>query len=80
MLRLIQTSFLSSKNVYFMSFFKLLTGVLIAIDPRHYFNAVSFIYQVTKANVTLMRKLIINGADKHPGANFVEQKKDGVKK
>ena len=36
--------------------------------------------QVTKANIKLMRKLVINGAENHPGANFVEQRKEGLKK
>ena len=58
----------------------LLSCVLITFDQQNDCKAISFVYQVTKANVALMRKLIINGADKHPGANFVEQKKDGVKK
>ena len=27
-----------------------------------------------------MRKLVINGADTHPGANFVDQKKENIKR
>lgn len=30
--------------------------------------------RVTAANIDLLRKLVINGPDKHPGANFVEQR------
>ena len=36
--------------------------------------------KVTKSNIKLMRKLVINGANNHPGANFVEQRKEGLKK
>lgn len=30
--------------------------------------------QVTKHNVKLMKQLVVNGPDKHPGANFITQK------
>eukprot|EP00795_Rhopilema_esculentum_P008415 gene8415-14396_t len=39
-----------------------------------------FYFNVTKANIALMRKLVINGADTHPGANFVDQKKENIKR
>jgi hypothetical protein len=29
--------------------------------------------KVTKNNISLMKQLVINGADVHPGANFIEQ-------
>ena len=29
--------------------------------------------KVTKNNMALMKQLVINGADVHPGANFIEQ-------
>ncbi len=29
--------------------------------------------KVTKNNLQLMKQLVINGADVHPGANFIEQ-------
>ena len=29
--------------------------------------------RVTKNNIELMKQLVINGADTHPGANFIEQ-------
>jgi hypothetical protein len=29
--------------------------------------------KVTKNNIDLMKQLVINGADTHPGANFIEQ-------
>lgn len=36
--------------------------------------------RVTKANMLLMRKLVINGCDVHPGANFIEQNSNGMRK
>lgn len=35
---------------------------------------------VTTANIEKMRKLILNGADVHPGANFIIEKETGGKK
>ena len=36
--------------------------------------------QVTEANMDLMKKLILNGADKHPGANFIQQRETSIRK
>lgn len=36
--------------------------------------------RVNKANIELMRKLIQNGPDVHPGANFIQHSKSKVKK
>lgn len=33
-----------------------------------------FYLQVNKANIELMRKLVKNGPDVHPGANFIQQR------
>ena len=33
--------------------------------------------KVTKSNIKLMRELVVNGPDKHPGASFVETKATG---
>jgi DNA-directed RNA polymerase III subunit RPC1 len=35
--------------------------------------------KVTKNNIDLMKQLVINGADTHPGANFIEQASHGPK-
>jgi len=48
--------------------------------PIHVAKTLTFPEKVTKANIKLMRKLVINGAENHPGANFVEQRKEGLKK
>ena len=51
------------------------------IIPVHLFHRFGIHFpQVTKANISLMKKLVMNGADTHPGANFVEQRKEGIKK
>ena len=36
--------------------------------------------QVTEANLELMKQLILNGADKHPGANFIQQRQTNIRK
>ncbi|XP_077970587.1 DNA-directed RNA polymerase III subunit RPC1-like [Styela clava] len=36
--------------------------------------------RVTKSNIELMRKLVINGSDKHPGANFLQQRHTNMKR
>ncbi|XP_065063697.1 DNA-directed RNA polymerase III subunit RPC1-like isoform X2 [Rhopilema esculentum] len=48
--------------------------------PVHVAKVLTFPEKVTKANIALMRKLVINGADTHPGANFVDQKKENIKR
>ena len=48
--------------------------------PIHVAKVLTYPEKVHAANIDLMRKLVINGADVHPGANFVEQTmKDGTK-
>eukprot|EP00794_Sanderia_malayensis_P012251 gene12251-13513_t len=48
--------------------------------PIHVAKVLTFPERVTQTNMELMKKLVMNGADNHPGANFVEQTKEGVKK
>lgn len=36
--------------------------------------------KVTEANINLMKQLILNGADKHPGANFIQQRQTNIRK
>ena len=36
--------------------------------------------RVTKANIEFLRKLILNGPDEHPGANFLLQRGTDMKK
>jgi len=45
--------------------------------PIHVAKILTFPQLVTKENIKLMRDLVINGPDKHPGANFVETKSTG---
>ena len=37
-------------------------------------NPSLLLLQVNKANLELMRKLVRNGPDLHPGANFIQQR------
>lgn len=39
--------------------------------PIHIAKILTYPEQVTKHNIEKMRQLVINGPDKHPGANFV---------
>ena len=36
--------------------------------------------QVTQANIKLMRRLVENGPERHPGANFIQQRGQAFKK
>jgi DNA-directed RNA polymerase III subunit RPC1 len=57
------------------SFIPLQVGV-----PIHVAKILTFPERVNKANIKLMKELILNGPDKHPGANFVEQRGQAFKK
>ena len=48
--------------------------------PIHVAKILTYPTKVTQANIELMRKLIRNGPDKHPGANFLEQRSSGYKR
>lgn len=48
--------------------------------PVHVAKILTFPETVTKSNIKHMRELVANGADNHPGANFVEFKHTGVRK
>lgn len=48
--------------------------------PVHVAKILTYPEKVHQANIALMKKLILNGSDRHPGANFVELKKTGMKK
>jgi hypothetical protein len=48
--------------------------------PIYVAKILTFPERVNKANMKLMKELILNGPDKHPGANFVEQRGQVFKK
>ena len=48
--------------------------------PIHVAKIMTYPTKVTNANIELMRKLIKNGPDTHPGANFLEQRLNGFKR
>ncbi|XP_078700713.1 DNA-directed RNA polymerase III subunit RPC1-like [Branchiostoma floridae x Branchiostoma belcheri] len=48
--------------------------------PIHVAKILTYPEKVNKANIQLMRRLIVNGCDTHPGANFVESRATGVKR
>lgn len=48
--------------------------------PEHVAKILTYPERVTKANIQLMKKLILNGCDVHPGANFIEQRGSNMKR
>ncbi|XP_076809232.1 DNA-directed RNA polymerase III subunit RPC1-like [Clavelina lepadiformis] len=48
--------------------------------PVHVAKVLTYPEKVTRSNIHLMKKLVINGSDKHPGANFIEQRQTNMKK
>ncbi|KAL0272113.1 UNVERIFIED_CONTAM: hypothetical protein PYX00_005208 [Menopon gallinae] len=74
---------LSGKRVDFSSRTVISPDPNLQIDqvgvPEHVAKILTFPEIVNKANIFLMRELVRNGPDKHPGANFVEDR-DGVSK
>jgi len=48
--------------------------------PVHVAQILSYPERVTTSNIDFLRKLVINGPDKHPGANFIQKKGQDFKK
>ncbi|XP_062605530.1 DNA-directed RNA polymerase III subunit RPC1-like, partial [Saccostrea cucullata] len=48
--------------------------------PVHVAKVLTYPERVTKANIKLMRKLVKNGCDTHPGANFIQQRDNNIKR
>lgn len=48
--------------------------------PVHVAKILTYPEKVNRANLELMRKLVINGTDVHPGANFIEQRDNKFKR
>ncbi len=48
--------------------------------PIHVAKILTYPERVTASNVDFLRKLVVNGPDKHPGANFIQQKGQHMKK
>ena len=48
--------------------------------PVHVAKILSYPDRVTMANIQLMRRLVVNGPDIHPGANFIQQREQTFKK
>ncbi|XP_038060034.1 DNA-directed RNA polymerase III subunit RPC1-like isoform X2 [Patiria miniata] len=69
---------LSGKRVDFSSRTVISPDPNLRIDevavPVHVAKTLTYPEKVTKANIGLMRKLVVNGCDLHPGANFIQQR------
>lgn len=48
--------------------------------PVHVAKVLTYPERVNKANIKLMRKLVKNGCDTHPGANFIQQRDNNMKR
>lgn len=48
--------------------------------PVHVAKILTYPERVTKANMSMLKKMVTNGPDVHPGANFIEQRGTKVKK
>nr|XP_033798341.1 DNA-directed RNA polymerase III subunit RPC1 isoform X2 [Geotrypetes seraphini] len=48
--------------------------------PVHVAKILTFPEKVNKANIMFMRKLVCNGPDVHPGANFIQQRHTQMKR
>lgn len=48
--------------------------------PIHVAKILTYPERVNPSNIELMRKLVRNGPDIHPGANFIQQGKTQFKK
>ncbi|XP_064601918.1 DNA-directed RNA polymerase III subunit RPC1-like [Liolophura sinensis] len=48
--------------------------------PVHVAKVLTYPEKVTKANINLMKQLVANGCDVHPGANFVESRDTKIKR
>ncbi|CAG2111312.1 unnamed protein product, partial [Medioppia subpectinata] len=74
---------LSGKRVDFSSRSVISPDPNLQIDevgvPEHIAKILTYPERVTPANIDLMRQLVLNGTDSHPGANFVEDKASGLK-
>ena len=53
---------------------------LKVVVPQLVAMTLSYPERVTKFNIDFLRRLVINGPDRHPGANFIQQKDQTFKK
>ncbi|KAI1301533.1 DNA-directed RNA polymerase III subunit RPC1 [Halotydeus destructor] len=74
---------LSGKRVDFSSRSVISPNPNLRIDevgvPEHIAKILTYPEKVNPANIEFLRQLIINGAEVHPGANFVEVKNTGAR-
>ncbi|KAL3274960.1 hypothetical protein HHI36_019736 [Cryptolaemus montrouzieri] len=75
---------LSGKRVDFSSRTVISPDPNLEIDqvgvPMHIAKILTFPERVIQANINLMKQLVVNGPDKWPGANYVQQKGSAFKK
>ena len=62
--------------IILVSFFRLHQVVV----PVHMAKILTYPERVNKANVQLMKQLVMNGVDTHPGANFIQQRDTNIKR
>ncbi len=54
--------------------------VLQVAVPEHVAKILTYPEKVTRANLKLLKQLVINGVDVHPGANFIQSRDTQVKR
>jgi len=47
--------------------------------PIHVAKVLTYPERVNKANIKMLQKVVLNGCDVHPGANFIQQR-DNIKR
>ncbi|XP_067671206.1 DNA-directed RNA polymerase III subunit RPC1-like isoform X1 [Haliotis asinina] len=48
--------------------------------PEHVAKILTYPEKVNRANIKLMKQLVLNGCDVHPGANFIQQRDNNIKR
>lgn len=68
------------QNHFFSFCIRVNTLCLKVAVPVHVAKVLTYPEKVTKANINLMKQLVVNGCDLHPGANFVESRDTKIKR
>ncbi|XP_048242877.1 DNA-directed RNA polymerase III subunit RPC1-like [Haliotis rufescens] len=48
--------------------------------PEHVAKILTYPEKVNRANIKLMKQLVLNGCEVHPGANFIQQRDNNIKR
>ena len=59
---------------------EILRSILQVAVPEYVAKILTYPEKVNPANIDLMRQLVINGVDVHPGANFYKARDTNIKR